>query len=325
MSSGSTPLVGHLSALRKGRGLLEPNLRRRIADQVAVLCGIDDGDDLSTVRDKIVTTMSDLLTRAPAEVRRAVMVALAVEPAAQFPTLTARRDWLAGAVPCDVRTVRRHEDRGFAIAATAAAGRLLGPIPTPRQAGSDWYFTTFRAILRLNGRTPELIEERRIVAVRDQLARIIASVSLPESPESVNQRPVEADILYGARIVGAEYPATSHFRFVLELPRALNRGETHDYGILFRVPEGRLMRPHYAIVPLAPCEAFEVIVKFNPARLPSHVWRLDGVAPRILDSDRPTPDVLRPDDVGEIRLHFTELKQGLGYGMAWIPAAPGDL
>src|SRR5438552_14961279 len=94
MSSGSGPLVGHLSALRKGRGLLEPNLRRRLHDQVAVLCGIDDGDDLSTVRDKIVTILSDLLKHAPAEVSRAVMVSLAAEPTAQFPTLTARRDWL---------------------------------------------------------------------------------------------------------------------------------------------------------------------------------------------------------------------------------------
>lgn len=323
MSSGSGPLVGHLSALRKGRGLLEPNLRRRLNDQVAVLCGIDDGDDLSTVRDKIVTTLSDLLTHAPAEVSRAVMVSLAAESTAQFPTLTARRDWLAGSVPCDVRTVRRHEDRGFAMAATAAAGRLLGPIPTPRQPGNDWYFNQFRAILRLNGRTPELIEERRIVAVRDGLAEFSVALSLPESPESVNFRPVEADILYGARITSAEYPSTSHFKFVLALPRALNRGETHDYGILFRVPEGRRMVPHYAIVPLAPCEAFEVIVKFDTASLPSEVWRLDGVAPRILDSDRPTPDVLHPDGVGEIRLHFTELKQGLGYGMAWTPAAPG--
>jgi hypothetical protein len=321
MSSGSTPLVGHLSALRKGRGLLEPNLRRRLHDQVARLCGIDDRDDLPTVREKIVTTVADLLRHAPAEVRRAVMVSLAAEPDAQFPTLTARRDWLAGSVPCDVRTVRRHEDRGFAMAATASAGRLLGPIPVPRLPGSDWYFNTFRAILRLNGRTPELIEERRIVAVRDGLAEIVVAVSLPESPESMNDRPVEADILYGARIVRTEYPTRSHFRFVLSLPRPLNRGETHDYGILFRVPEGRRMQPHYAIVPLAPCEAFEVIVKFNPVHLPSEVWRLDGVAPRILDSDQPTPDVLHPDDVGEIRLHFTELKQGLGYGMAWTPSA----
>ena len=320
MASGSAPLASQLSDLRKGRGLLEPNLRRRLTPQLVALCRIEDGDDLPTVRDKIVTTVSDLLTQAPAEVRRAVLVSLAAEPAAQFPTLTGRRDWLAGTVPCDVRTVRRHEDRGFALAAARAGGRLLSPVPTPRQGGSDWYFNRFRAILRLNGRTPELIEERRIVAVRDELAEIVAALSIPESPGSVNHRPVEADILYGARIVATEYPTTSHFRFVLSLPHPLGRGQTHDYGIRFRVPEGRQMLPHYAIVPLAPCEAFEVIVKFNPARMPAEVWRLDGVAPRILDSDRPTPDVLRPDGVGEIRLELTELKQGLGYGMAWTPA-----
>lgn len=343
MISRSLSLGAQLRALRKGRGLLETDLRRRVGSQLAVLCGIEADDDTPTIRRRIASTVAALLADAPGDVRRAVIVALAMEPDAQYPTLTGRRDWLAQTAPCDVRTVRRQEDRGFNLAATAAdvnlaaaaadvdlaavdvdpaaaaAGRGVGSVPAQRRPEQDWYVTAFRAIMRLTGPGPELIEERTIVAARPGLAEVVVAVSLPEPLDGRDGRPVEADVLYGGQIVRTDHPTSSHFRFVLRLPRSLRVGEAHDYAVIFRVPAGRYMRPHYAFQPLLPCEAFEVTVKFDPARVPTAVWRLDGVPPRVLDDECPTQDVLRPDSVGEVRLRFADLTQGLGYGIAWTP------
>lgn len=313
----AAPLLDQLRALRKGAGLLAPDLQRRLGPDLVRLCGLEPLDDPVTVRSKIGTTVTGLLAhaRVPAEVRTAVLVALGLHRDAAYGTLTARRDSLAQAVPCDVRTVRRQEDRGFVLLAAAAGATLRDVPPRPRP---DWFVQEFRAVLRLDTPRPELLEERTLVAARSGLTEIVASLSLPRTEGA----PVEVEAVYGVRLVRQEELTASHARFVLALPRPLEAGETHEYGLVFRVPADHLPAPHYAFVPLRPCQRFDLAVRFDPDRLPAAVWRVDGAPPRVLDSDRPTDRPVQPDPFGEVRVRFDFLLQGLGYGLGWTPPPP---
>ena len=319
MSVDESDLGDALRRLRKGRGVWEQDLRGRLGPRLSALLGVPDGVGTSQVRESIVATLTELLTKASPGARRAVLVALGIEVEARFPTLTGRRDWLAHTLPCDVRTVRREEDRGFDVMATALATHGgSAPTSAPRSA-SGWWVTAFRAVLRLDGAAPELFEERTIAATRPDLRQIVAAMSLPPPPGGATGQPIEAEVVHGARIVGDEHSLT-HFRFFLELPHPLGLDQTHDYAIRFRVPPSRAMRPHYAFVPLLPCRTFELIVRFDPDLLPAAVWLLDGVAPRVLDETSPNGVLLRPNPHGEVRASYRGLEQGLGYGVAWTPA-----
>jgi hypothetical protein len=87
----------------------------------------------------------------------------------------------------------------------------------------------------------------------------------------------------------------------------------------FRLPPNRLIRTHYAFVPLVTCRFFHVWVRFDPAKPPAAVWRLNRLPLRVL-ADRLVPGApLRPDAAGEVSLTFHEVERGFGYGVAWLP------
>jgi len=316
------PLAAQLRALRRGRGLLAPDLRRRLGEQLARVCGVDTADDTVTIRLRVSSAVEELLGQAPEEIRRAVKVALAIDAQAQFATLTARRDWLAQVTFCDVRTVRRREDQGFDVMAAGARSVEEGEPVSPQLPGRDWHVERFRALLRLDRPTPDLVEERRIVADRPGLAEIVASLSLAQPAGAPAGLPVDVDVLHGAWLVRVDEVSPSHTRAVLRLPRTLDVSESHEYGIAFRLRPDRRMKPHYAFVPFRLCEKFEVVVRFDLDRLPSAVWRLDGVPPRVLDDCQMTDDLLCPDAVGEVRLSWDVPVQGFAYGLGWVLPEP---
>lgn len=317
MGFDETALADQLQGLRKGRGLLSANIADRLGSELIEVCGIGRRDGAGTIREKIKNRLQEFLEDVPLGPRRAVLVALAIDPEAQFPTVTGRRDWLASIMPCDVRTVRRLEDRGFAAIVHAALARTNMPSPALTGSSYGWRLRRFRALLRLDKAPTELVEERTIVATRDGLSEIVAAISLPKLAGGGSEPGVTAEVLYGARIASVSHTSAQHFRFVLELPRPLRLGEEHEYGICFRLADGQPMRPHYAFQPLLPCESFDLRVRFNPQQPPHAIWRLDDAPPRVVEDGEPTNDLLHVDAVGDIRLGFTELAPGLGYGLAW--------
>jgi hypothetical protein len=128
---------------------------------------------------------------------------------------------------------------------------------------------------------------------------------------------LEATLLYGGRLADVQRPAELHFRYHIELPRRLHRGDVHEYGIRFRIPVEQPMAPHYALVPLVTVAWLDLTIRFHPQQLPARVWRLDGVPQRVIDAPPRTGKTLTPDRFGEARVAFHDLRQGLGYGILW--------
>jgi hypothetical protein len=330
-------LVKELVRLRRGWGLQNSNLRERVGPQLTRLCRIDSSDNDRSIQQKIRAWLAPLNAELAPDLQRALALALAIDHEYQHRQLTLRVDRLAAELSCQPRTARRRIDHAFQSLAQVALQRRTADTETDPETG--WCLRSLRSVFRLDTPTPELHETRTIVATRDGLDTIAVRASLPKPPgndtpnhdtpnhdtpnHDTPTHDIVADLVYGARIVSVERIHDSqHFRWTLALPRSLSTGDEHEYQMYYRIPPRQAMRPHYAFLPLIPCESFVVRMRFPVSRLPVAIWRLDGVPPRLLDDDRPGAHRLRPDGAGEVELRFTDLKQGRGYGLAWTPAEP---
>ena len=77
------------------------------------------------------------------------------------------------------------------------------------------------------------------------------------------------------------------------------------------------MAPHYVVQPLRPCEKLDLIVRFDPERMPDAVYRIDGLPPRTVDSPPSRDALTEVNRLGEACAEFNELHQGLAYGVRW--------
>jgi hypothetical protein len=317
-------MLEEFARLRHGWGLETTNLRGRVGPQVRGLCGLrpDAGD--REIRRRIVAVVQELSAGFPEHDRVALEFAFATSPGSQLPTLAERVDLLATRFSCAERTARRRVLRAFDRLADEAVARVESGADDEDDPDKGWYVSRLESLLRLDSPTPELIERRTIVARHDGLRRIAIRFSLPRPHGSyagfaVSDIAVMADVQQGARIESKEREGEAHFRFVLTLPRALGQGDQHTYTMVFRIPESQPVRPHYAFVPLTPCDEFQLRVRFDPEHPPRKVWRFQRLPPRVLN-DRLVPGESLPlDEAGEVVLDFSQPEIGFGYGVGWVP------
>ncbi|MEU1684779.1 hypothetical protein [Micromonospora sp. NPDC005707] len=266
-------------------------------------------------RSKVRAILLALAADMPRELRRAVELAYALDPAHAYLRLDRRTDQLAAELSVQQRTARRRIDEAVARLVRAAASETPAE---ESEAGPAWHVHAMNALMRLDTPTPELYETRDVVAIRP-IDRIIVQFSLPRQPgDDAPGHDVLAEVLFGARIRElTRHNAGQVFRLTLALPRTLAPGERHQICVHYRVPEGQAVREHYVFQPLTPCAHCTVRLRFSEDRRPVTAWRLDGVPPRAVDDRVPGPDRLHPDAVGEVTSAFDGLQQGYAYGMAW--------
>ena len=309
-------LRAELVRLRQGRGLQE-RLAGRVGDRLAELCGAEPGESDRVLRRKVLATLTHLARDLPDDLRRAAELTFAFD-AAMPATLSQRIARLAAEIHSGDRTARRRMDEAVQLMAEAG-GSARGPAgPDP---GPGWRVRRFEALLRLDTGTPQLYETRVVLADRP-MDRLEIRLDLPRTPGAGDPAlPLAVEALYGARVTEVHRSGEGgrHYRLAVRLPRLVQPGDPLEFCLHYRVPPGQPIRDHYAIVPLEGCDAGWVRVRFSPARPPARVWSYAAVPPRQLDeaATRPGPDVLRPDDVGEVVLAFRGLRQGHAYGAAW--------
>ena len=319
MPIDSVELAAELVRLRRGRAMLDPGLPRRLEPQTRAALDIGSGDKAPVIRRKAAARIAGLLRR-DAELRTAALAALGLHPEADQRLLKDREAWLAAHLMCDSRTARRR--------VTAAMQQLVDALVEDDHAGGlpagardDGYTVrVFWATMRLAAARPELHEKRRIIVTGDRLDAIAGRLTVPRSGPEIAENDVLVRATSGGDITGFERCSPEHFQFVLRLPRPLHHGEIHEYGLVFTIPPGQPMRPHYVFQPLVPCERFELTVHFDRTRLPDDIWLINGVAPRLLDHDETTAPRLTPNARGTLRRSFTDLRQGRAYGVRWRPA-----
>jgi hypothetical protein len=318
-------LAAEFAELRRGWGVAASALGERVGVNLARLAGVPAEAGNQEVRRRVLALVERLLRGSSEEDRLAVRVALGIDPDARLSQLTARTQELAGRLHCSERGARRKIARAFALMAQVGAAELGAPYDPEADPDVGWYVRRFEAILRLDRESPEVTEQRTIVARWDGLRRISARFSVPKRGETpLALAELHTETHFGARIKSREQQSDSHFRFILDLPRPLRRDEEHDYEIVFRLPPGWPMIPHYAFVPLITCESFRLRVRFDPACPPAALWRLDGLAQRALDGRKTPGEPFRLDAHGEATLRFDRLEQGYAYGIEWLPHQCGE-
>jgi hypothetical protein len=297
-----------LRLLCRGRGVLAPDLRRRIGPRLAARLS-DAGE-----RGAIVDWLRGHVRQLPGDLRLAASVGLGLHPPADARFLGERLDWLAGHLAREQRTVRRRLDEALALLAELVSTSNPTPPVEPSATGGSWYSRSVRALVTLDRGEPEVFEERAIVAAGPAVDAVTLAMSIPRIP---GQDPPEVlvDVLHGGLLTRTERPSASHFKFVVELPREVGPDDEHHLGLRYRLRPGQQMTPHYALIPLSRCDRFTLRVRF-PAPPPT-VRLLAGVPTRSLDDDPGELPVVEPDRAGEVFVRFAGLTPGLGYGLRW--------
>lgn len=187
-------------------------------------------------------------------------------------------------------------------------------------AAEGWYLESLVATLRLDVEPIEVVEERVIVATVDGLGEIATSISVPRHPDDTSDsHSLEVELLHGGSLEQREQPYQSYFRNVVALPAPLRAGDRHEYALRLSIPRGQPMAPHYVHVPLQRSEHFDLRVRFHPQHPPQLVWKLAGVSTAVLYERNPASEVIALDQSGEVHVSFRGLRQGLSYGVSWMP------
>lgn len=313
----TSPVVRELNELRRGRGLDATDLHVRVGPVLRAACDIVDSDPPAELRHKLVLRLTELCGRLPGDLQLAARVALALHEEASGEFLDRRIAWLAAQFDRDPRTARRRIDQAFILLGERLQSQVERMGDSGPYSPTGWYVERLKAVLRLDLAAPLLVEERSIIATADELDEIVVALSAPRDLDEEDGPAVEAEVVYGGEIVERERVSSGHSRFVVRLPKPLRLGQRHEYSIQFRARSRAALRPYYVLTPLRRCESFSVRVRFGVDALPERIWRVNGLPPRAIDDFVPVDDPLVVDSVGDVRLDFYTLQQGLSYGLQW--------
>lgn len=223
--------------------------------------------------------------------------------------------WLADKLRRDIRTARRRVDEAIRSAeALAVSGASAGGEYAP----SGWYLARFRAVLRMDGALPTVLEERSIVSTADGLTEVLISTSVPRVTAIGDaEQNMDLAVLYGGSVARCERASATYFRHFIELPHPLEMGEVHDLGVVMTLPYGQHMNPRYSIQPLRRCDDFDFRVRFGGKRRDLTVWNLNGIPRGMIDDYQEPAAIVHLDPDGEIHLRYRNLRYGLVYGIRW--------
>lgn len=309
-------IAAEIKALRKGRGIRGRDLQLRLGLHLRELVG-DAAGDTADLRRALTIELSILAPRLPDDLRVAVMASLGLSAETkQMMRFGDRVSWLAAQSGRTDRTALRRIEAAEQLLAEEIAGELRHRRGRPVLAPNGWYLDELRTVLRLDTSTPESHERRRIVATRPDLTHVMAWLDVPKIP---NQPRVglDAEVLYGGRLVRRQNPAATRFEFVIELPVPLQPGDMHEYEIILRMPQGEPMRPHYIFTPEYQCNAFDLTVRFDLDNPPAWIRLVSGETVRMFDDAGPSGEQVSPDRAGEVHVRFGNPAMYLGYGLQW--------
>lgn len=309
-------LVAELKRVRRGTGVQAAGLPGIAGAPLRRVCGVLETDPPGVVRDKIVRTLERFIDRLPDGSKHIARTVLGFG-APSHARYTQRLSELAVRADRDMRTMQRRADEVVYLLAELAVTTPV--LPAPDEA-SPWHTTALAVDLILGGEGGEIFEAREIVSHSAELAEIEHAVSVAvERPGTLNRPPAAEELgieaLRGGQLHSPRFVSSTRVAFQLRPTRVLHAGDRHEFFLRFRVP---LLLPFYCATPEFPCERFSLNVRFDPARPPSRVWRIDGELSK--DAEDPLPDRKTLGvDGGEVGVAFENLRPARSYGIGWQP------
>lgn len=308
-------IVVELKRLSRRQGLQAPDLADRIGPGLATVLELDLDRPSAEIRLAAQAVIVEAGRVLEPDIRMAVLVMLGADGWATGSLLQDRIGAVAQHVDRNARTVRRRIDTAFTELAKALIARHAVPAAADAHAPRGWYVETMHALLRLGSPRSTLTEDREIVSQTDGLSKLTIGLSAPQ----LSDGPIDIDLTaeHGCEVTGARRISPSYWTFVLELPRTLRTGERHRYVVTFSGPPLHALQPYYALTPLRRVRRFTTEVDFGSPENVDLVWRVDAAAPSVLRDGEPTEHLCDIDPAGVVRESFSEITQGLSYGVAW--------
>jgi hypothetical protein len=318
MEGISAELVRELRDLRKGRGLYARHISERVGPLLRQVCHLADDDGPAEIRRKVAASLEKLAHDLPADLRVAVIAAFAINPDAQLPFYQDRVRWVAEHLRRDERTARRRIDEGIDRIAELANSAIGSTPPSTEVPTAGWHTVTVWTAVVLDQSMAEAFEFRRIVAHRDNLTTIdlVPTLAASAEQEPADDSKLIVDVFFGGRLVDRARQSTDQPEFVLALPRQLNRDETHEFALRYRISDG-YRRQRYVYVPKHRCELFELRIRFDADQLPVRVSRLTNETGADADDPAAEGEALPLDAAGEVHTVFQRLTPGKAYGARW--------
>ena len=191
-------LYTELAALRKGWGLRRPNVRDRIGPELRKLCAIDETTHHGDARAKVTTLLVRAFGALPDDFAMAARVMMAIEPDYTDSTLTLRQQRLANAWNVDPMTIRRRCNLALQLTSAHLAEHGAGLVDDRFEEEesfrpNEWYTVHTSTTLRLDKPTPEATEVRKIVSLKEGLARVALGLGIPR-PRSESRPKMGLDV-----------------------------------------------------------------------------------------------------------------------------------
>jgi hypothetical protein len=306
-----------IGQLHKGRGLQAGDLDSRLGPLLGELAGTAEA---AARRQALTAEINRYAGQLLDDYRMAVGASLALSAETiDEPLFTRRASWLGERLGRDTRTALRRIREAEWRLAELIAGELRRRRARIPAAPEGWYLAELQVVQRLDADIVVSEQDRRIVSTREDLTEVMAWLDLPSDTNQPGAD-LRAEIRYGGRLLRKEQPSRTGFNLMVQLPKPLQPGEEHRYGLSMRMPRQMLKRPHCLVTPECQCDRFDLTVRFDPARLPDWIRRVDGETVRTFENAQPGADLLVPDAAGEVHEEFRDLALYLGYGVQWSPA-----
>jgi hypothetical protein len=315
MTDDVDDIVVDLKRLSRRQGLQAPDLADHMGPGLAAVLELELDRPSADIRQQAQAVIVEAGRVLEPDIRLAVLVTLGADGWATGSLLQDRIGAVAEHMQRDARTVRRRIDMAFAELAEALVARRNVPASADLHAPPGWYVETMHAHLQLGSPRSTLTEDREIVSQTNGLSELTIGLSAPQLSEG----PIDIDITaeHGATVAGARRMSSSYWTFLLRLPRTLRTGERHRYVVTFSCPPMHAMQPYYVLSPLRHVKRFTAEVDFGSPENVDLVWRVDGAAPSVLRDGEPTDQVCDVGPDGVVHESFSEITQGLSYGVAW--------
>ena len=219
-------------------------------------------------------------------------------------------------------TVRKWGERAAKAAASILAAAYNGLEEKHKEVKDElraWSLDRLKTALRLDSESPIAREERSIIARQNNLSQVSLYLGVPRHSPGAPRPSLIVESDFGGDVRKLEQLSATQFRAVVEFPHSLNEGDTWDFGITVKIPQGQAMYPRYVFRRTQPVKEFDLRVRFPADNLPSSVWRIDrqfiGV---VYDNEfDKTSTVVVPDNLGEVHEFFPDILLGMCYGLQW--------
>lgn len=347
-------LGAELAALCRGRGVMEPNLKERVGPALLSRSGIDPAVSPVEFRYQLVSLLDQVAGDLADDLGLVFRAGLGLRRNLQGRFLTQRLERVAGELGRHPDTVRDYLSTAIAAVAAALAdwdhaaemadgllSRWQPGVPPKGMPAEDagalgteaeddgsghpacgWHLARLRTFLDLAGIQPVAVEERTVVADRNELAVVAISTTIRRYRAAgtavapgVNRADVA--VMYGGSLAHLHWLSATYLRYLVRLPYPLRRGESHEFGVRLAIPPGQPFDPQYVFTPLLRCDEFGLRVRFGARARQARVWRIAALPPGLVDDFADPAEMLCPDAAGEVRLRFADPRIGLAHGARW--------